>query len=77
MSLHIMDKTKEKIVLSRELTLCFFLQKWYLYNIINTNGEKKNDKYYHELVKAILASRKENKELVIQSVSRILGEILK
>ena len=39
--------------------------------------DKKNDKYYHELVKAILASRKENKELVIQSVSRILGEILK
>ena len=36
--------SKEKIVLSRELTLCFFLQKWYLYNIINTNGEKKNDK---------------------------------
>lgn len=39
--------------------------------------DKKNDKHYHELVKATLASRKENKELVIQSVSRILSEILK
>lgn len=39
--------------------------------------DKDNDKYYNEIVEAIKGSRKENKELVIEKVIKMLNKIIK
>lgn len=39
--------------------------------------DKESDKYYNEIVEAIKGSRKENKELVIEKVKKMLKNIIK